>query len=68
VAGAFLCFLLVFFEGVLENVRFLGGVFVVSLWWIDGELWVGWRLFCGGLKTCQSFEIFFGWLRLITEL
>jgi hypothetical protein len=40
VAGAFLCFLLVFFEGVLENVRFWCGVFVVRLWWIRGELWL----------------------------
>jgi hypothetical protein len=39
-AGAFFVLLLVFFEGVLENVRFWCGVFVVRLWWIRGELWL----------------------------
>jgi hypothetical protein len=38
--GLFSCFLLVFFEGVLEDVRFWCGVFAVRLWWIRGELWL----------------------------
>jgi hypothetical protein len=37
----FFLFLLVFLRGVLENVRFSCGAFVVSLWWIRGELWLG---------------------------
>jgi hypothetical protein len=40
VAGAFFCAFTGIFEGVLENVRFWCGVFVVSLWWICGELWL----------------------------
>jgi hypothetical protein len=28
------------FKGVLENVRFWCGVFVVKAWWICGELWL----------------------------
>jgi hypothetical protein len=32
-------FLLAFLQGVGENVVFFDGEFVVSLWWIDGDLW-----------------------------
>jgi len=40
-AGAFFfAFYWCFFEGVLENVRFWCGVFVVEAWWIYGELWL----------------------------
>jgi hypothetical protein len=35
-----LCFLWAFFEGGLGNVRFFGGVCVVKMWWIRGELWL----------------------------
>jgi hypothetical protein len=38
-AGLFFAFLLAFLRGVLENVRFLDGVFVVKMWWIRGESW-----------------------------
>jgi hypothetical protein len=38
-AGAFFCLFTGIFEGGLENVRFLGGVFVVKMWWIRGESW-----------------------------
>jgi hypothetical protein len=31
--------LLAFLRVVLEDVRFLYGVFVVMLWWMRGELW-----------------------------
>jgi len=37
--GLFCAHLLLFLKGVLENVRFSGGVFVVNCWWIRGELW-----------------------------
>ena len=40
-AGTFFVLLLVFLRVVLENVRFSCGVFVVRLWWIRGELWLG---------------------------
>jgi len=37
--GLFCACLQAFLRVVLENVRFLCGVFVVKLWWIRGELW-----------------------------
>jgi hypothetical protein len=40
-AGSFLCLFARVFEGVFENFRFWCGVFVVRMWWICGELWLG---------------------------
>jgi hypothetical protein len=37
--GLFFALFRAFLRGVLEKVRFLGGVFVVKAWWIWGELW-----------------------------
>jgi hypothetical protein len=39
VEGDFWVVLLGFLEGGWENVMFFDGEFVVSLWWINGELW-----------------------------
>jgi hypothetical protein len=39
VAGAFFVSFREFLREILESARFLGGVFVVTVWWIRGELW-----------------------------
>ena len=59
-AGAFFfAFYWCFFEGVLENVRFLCGVFVVKLWWIRGELWSVGDRFVVGSKHAKVLKYFF---------
>jgi hypothetical protein len=40
IAGAFLCSFAGVFEGGFGNCGFLGGVFVLRLWWIRGGLWL----------------------------
>jgi len=45
--GLGLAFLRVFLKGVLENVRFLLGVFVVNLWRIGWFSWTGDTTFGG---------------------
>jgi hypothetical protein len=39
VAGAFLFVFRRFLRGYWENACFLGGVFVVKMWWIRGGSW-----------------------------
>jgi hypothetical protein len=39
VAGTFFVLFTGFLRVVLENVRFLCGVFMVRAWWIRGESW-----------------------------
>jgi hypothetical protein len=58
--GLFFVLLLVFFEGVLENVRFSCGVFVVRLWWIRGELWRGDDCSVVGQKCANFLKYFCG--------
>jgi hypothetical protein len=50
----------VFCRGVGENVVFFDGEFVVSLWWIDGELWL-FECMILGAENLSLFEDIFVW-------